>query len=255
VTSAVSGSRRHFQLERCFNFRDIGAYPGLDGRTVRWRRLFRSMTPEFASPSDLTTLKSLGIRTVIDLRGPRFKTSGPIGEPPVRRVAVGRRRALVPNPRALAEFRALPPEEALPLVLDRMAGSFAQAAALVAESDGPVLFHCRLGKDRTGIMSALLLKLLGVDDSLVLEDYLHSDGSLDQTRALLIESGESPDEFDRQAHVVRAPAQRTVMEAVLRRLAEHYDGAYAYLRAHGVLKRQLEAIIANYLETPPAAPK
>jgi protein-tyrosine phosphatase len=255
VTSAVSSSRRHFQLERCFNFRDIGAYPGLDGRTVRWRRLFRSMTPEFASQSDLAILKSLGIRTVIDLRGPRFKTSGPIGEPPVRRVAVGRRRALVPNPRALAEFRALPPEEALPLVLDRMAGSFAQAAALVAESDGPVLFHCRLGKDRTGIMSALLLKLLGIDDSLVLEDYLHSDGSLDQTRALLVESGESPDEFDRQAHVVRAPAQRAVMEAVLRRLEEHYGGAYAYLRAHGVLKRQLDAIIVNNLETSAATPK
>jgi protein-tyrosine phosphatase len=255
VTSAVSGNQRHFQLERCFNFRDLGGYPGLDRRTIRWRRLFRSMTPEFASPDDVSALRSLGIRTVIDLRGPRFNTSGPLGEPPARRVAVGRRRALVPNPQALQAFRALPPEEALPLVLDRMASSFAQAAGLVAESDGPVLFHCRLGKDRTGIMSALLLKLLGVDDSLVLEDYLHSDGSLDQTRALLIESGESPDEFDRQAQVVRAPAQRAVMEAVLRRLDEHYGGAYAYFRAHGVLKRQLDAIIVNDLETPPSAPK
>jgi hypothetical protein len=45
------------------------------------------------------------------------------------------------------------------------------------------------------------------------------------------------------------------MEAVLRRLEEHYGGAYAYFRAHGVLKRQLDAIIVNNLETPPATPK
>jgi protein-tyrosine phosphatase len=255
VTSAVNGNRRHYPLERCFNFRDLGGYLGMDRRPVRWGRLFRSMTPEFASPGDLSTLKSLDIRTVIDLRGPRFKTSGPIGDPPAHRLPVGRRRALVPNPQALQEFRGLPPAEALPVVLDRMARSFSRAAALVAESDGPVLIHCRLGKDRTGILSALLLKLLGVPDSLVLEDYLLSDGYLDQARALLVESGESPDHLDREARVVRAPAQKDAMEAVLVRLDQHYGGAYAYFRRHGVLKRQLDAIIVNYLETPPAVPK
>ena len=80
---------RHLSFERCFNFRDLGGYATEDGRRVKWRRLFRSMTPQWMTPADVEEAKALGIELVVDLRGPRDDTSGPLGEPPARRIAPG----------------------------------------------------------------------------------------------------------------------------------------------------------------------
>src|SRR5688572_29973885 len=73
---------RHLSFERCFNFRDIGGYTTEDGRRVKWRRLFRSMTPQWMTPADVAEARDLGIELVVDLRGPRDDSSGPLGEAP-----------------------------------------------------------------------------------------------------------------------------------------------------------------------------
>src|SRR5512146_1527979 len=155
--------RRSIEFERCFNFRDLGGYEAADGRNLRWHRLYRSMTPEFMSAADAEKARDLDIELVIDLRGPRFPTSGPIDEPPARRITPGRRRALVRNPEELKTFLQLSPEDAMPQVLDRMGPAIAKGVGAIAEAHGPALVHCRLGKDRTGVFCATLLKLLGVD--------------------------------------------------------------------------------------------
>jgi protein-tyrosine phosphatase len=250
--SATAGARgreltgRLIPFERCFNFRDLGGYETGDGRRLRWRSLYRSMTPEFMTSADAEAARELNIGLVIDLRGPRFKTSGPIGEPPAQRVTPGRRRALIRDPEELNTFLQLSPEEALPIVLDRMAPSIAKGAALIAESTGPVLVHCRLGKDRTGVFCAALLKLLGVDDETVIADYLLSTETLDAAHSLVRE-GEPADQVGRGSRVANEPPSRAAMQAVLASLDDRYGGAEAYFLANGLSRRRIAALRAKLL--------
>jgi protein tyrosine/serine phosphatase len=239
--------QRRIEFARCFNFRDLGGYATRDGRMLRWRKLYRSMTPEFMSAADAEAARDLNIELVIDLRGPRFPTSGPFGEPPARRVTPGRRRALIQNPEELKTFLALAPEDALPRVLDRMGPAIAKSAALIAEAPGAVLVHCRLGKDRTGVFCATLLKLLGVDDETIIADYLLSAETLDEAHSLL-RADEPADQVGMGSRVANEPPKREAMQAVLARLEDQYGGAEAYFRANGLSGRRIAALRRNLLD-------
>jgi len=61
---------RNLGFSATYNFRDVGGYTGLDGRTVRWRRLFRSDALHRLGEADTDAFAALGVRTVIDLRRP-----------------------------------------------------------------------------------------------------------------------------------------------------------------------------------------
>jgi len=245
VTVGTGSPARVIEFERCFNFRDLGGYAGRDGRRVRWRRLFRSMTPEYMTDADVAKARELGIRLVFDIRG-RQSTSGPIGEAPARRVVYRPRRGVIWTPEALQKYRELPPEVQLPQVLDRLGRNFAKGVSAMADENGASLFHCRLGKDRSGVLAAVVLKLVGVSDEDVIADYLLSGDAAAIARSLVIENGDDPTQSE--ARVVREPAQRNLMELVLAKLQSDYGGAYAYLRKHGVPKYKLEKLIERLLE-------
>jgi protein-tyrosine phosphatase len=245
VTAGTGAPPRSIEFERCFNFRDLGGYAGRDGRHVRWRRLFRSMTPQYMTTADVAKARDLGIALVFDIRG-RQATSGPIGEPPGKRVAYKPRRSVLWTPEALQKYRQQPPEVQLPQVLDRLGRNFARGVTAIADEDAAALFHCRLGKDRSGVLAAVLLKLLGVSDEDVIADYLLSGDAATTAKPLVTEDGDDPTQSE--ARVVREPAQRQLMELVLARLESEYGGAYAYLRRHGVPKYKLDRLIARTLE-------
>jgi protein-tyrosine phosphatase len=249
VTAATTTAPRFIEFERCFNCRDLGGYTGRDGRRVRWRRLFRSMTPEYMTDADVAKARALGITLVYDIRGARYK-SGPLGELPGRRVAYRPRRYVGWTPESLQKYRELAPEVALPQVLDRLGRNFARGAAAIADEDGAALFHCRLGKDRSGVFAALLLKLMGVGDEEVIADYVLSGDASATARPLLSIDGKD-DPAQNSSRVVREPARRELMEAVLHKLHSEHGGAYAYLRKHGVPKYKLDRLIEKTLE--PAA--
>ncbi len=88
----MSAAPRLVELEGCFNFRDLGGYETTDGRTVRWRRLFRSDGLHRLTEGDLEDLAELGLATVIDLR-----TVAEVEERG-RYAAVRRRRLSPPRP-------------------------------------------------------------------------------------------------------------------------------------------------------------
>src|SRR5207249_1377732 len=153
---------RFISFERCFNFRDLGGYRTEDGGTVHRGRLFRSMTPQFMTEADVKRAREdLGIRRVLDLREWRDRpeiVGGPLGDPPNERFVV-----------TFAEFarfpevRDLPIEQVLTKHLDYSKAGIVQAIELLAaETEGATLFHCQTGKDRTGVLAAILLRLLGV---------------------------------------------------------------------------------------------
>jgi protein tyrosine/serine phosphatase len=241
---------RHVEFDACFNFRDLGGYAGLDGRAVRWGKVYRSMTPQYMTAADARKASTLGIELVIDLRGERYVSSGPIGEPVAVRIAAGPSNAWQPSDN-LDEFMVMAPEDALPRVLDVYGLYFANGVRAMAEHpDGPVLFHCRLGKDRSGVFAALLLKLAGVADDDIMADYMLTQRDEEAMRDFILRAeAETP---VREARLTSEPVRREAIEAVLLRLVSKYGGAYGYFARLGVPASTLDTVVESLLD--PARP-
>ena len=141
----------------------------------------------------------------------------------------------------------LPPEEALPKVLDVYSEFFANGVrAIAAQPEGAILFHCRLGKDRSGVFAALLLSLAGVSDEDVIADYMLTERDEGAMRELIIRAeAESPVV---EARLTSEPVRRGSIEAVLQRLAGEYGGARGYFAHLGVDDATLDAAVAGMLE-------
>jgi protein-tyrosine phosphatase len=169
---------RHLPFDNLFNVRDLGGYHGRAGQTLRWRQVYRADDLNRSSPEDLRRLSELGIRTIIDLRtDAEVAARGPLVIPgsPVA-------RHHLPMLRDTWDVRDLVPLEGSPpqaFLIDRYlellvqgAPAIADALRIIAEPEAaPVVFHCSLGKDRTGILAMVLLALLGVHDETIAEDY------------------------------------------------------------------------------------
>src|SRR5262249_59567913 len=138
---------------------DLGGYPAADRRTVRWRRVFRSDALHLLTRPDVARIRDeLGVRDVIDLRSSaevRSEGRGPLAEHAVRFHHV---------PLFDAEVRGEDRERAARISLaDRyvfltdLAGDrIARVVRMLADADAPAVYHSAAGKDRTGVVSALL---------------------------------------------------------------------------------------------------
>jgi protein-tyrosine phosphatase len=208
------------------------------------------MTPQYMTADDASRASALGIELVVDLRGERYQSSGPIGDPPARRYPAGPSNAW--GSRAeLEAFMTLEPEVALPKVLDIYSAFFTNGVrAIAAQPEGAVLFHCRLGKDRSGVFAALLLTLAGVSEDDVIADYMLTQRDERVMRDFIVRAeAESPVV---EARLTAEPVRRTSIEAVLHRLAHEYGGAHGYFERLGVDERILDAAVDSMLE--PARP-
>lgn len=166
------------------NFRDLGGYRTVDGRTVKSGVVYRSAELSHITPEGFEQLESLGIRSNIDLRSTNERQAQPIQWPAAMGVSVHQ----TDYPMDMAPFMALF-SKGTPNAEDTrtlMAGfykqvpfSFApQYANLIRQvlDDGaPVVFNCSAGKDRTGVAAALILTLIGVPRETVTQDYLLSN--------------------------------------------------------------------------------
>jgi protein-tyrosine phosphatase len=178
----MSAARRSIPLEGCLNFRDLGGYPTADGRTVRWRRVFRSDALHLLTPTDVAVVRDeLAVRDVIDLRSSaevRSEGQGPLAEEDIRFHHV---------PLFDGEVRAEDRKQAAQVSLvDRyiFLAELAQdrigrVIATIAAAGAGAVFHCAAGKDRTGVISAIVLGLLGVPDDVVVADYVATQDNLD----------------------------------------------------------------------------
>lgn len=166
------------------NLRSVGGIRAMDGRTMRDGRVYRSEAVHVPCDADAEILRSLDIRSVFDLRGPGERDAAPndwwrahgatIEE--VDLVADVRHagdhwRALVDDPADGGRAMMLATYAALPLAvlphLDRL-------FTTVAAGRGATLVHCSAGKDRTGVVVALLLAAIGFDRATIIDDYLES---------------------------------------------------------------------------------
>lgn len=238
---------RHFDFEQVFNFRDLGGYATRDGRTLQWRRLFRTAEHQRMQPHEAERLfAEVPLRTVID-----FRSHGEADDPrgPGALVREGVRRIQFPmgDPKGKYEARAAGAWK--PNYIESLEAhpeAWTAAYRLLAEPDGyPAVFHCVTGKDRTGVFAVLILGSLGVDDDTVLQDYALSQDAMDTLIARLRARGViRPDEPPNPALGVSPPA----MADMLQHLNQRYEGARGFLRSHGIDPATFEAVESLLLE-------
>lgn len=166
-------SRHESPLDGAFNFRDLGGLATLDGRAVARRRLFRSDTLQALSNRDVAVLRNeVGLRVVVDLRLAREveeEGRGPL--------AAEHTIAHVHAPLQMASTEGIAAEqvlEALYLQCLQSPSTLRAVEHIAAHAGQPTLFHCAAGKDRTGVVAALVLMLLGVGDEAIVADYMDS---------------------------------------------------------------------------------
>lgn len=243
---------RHFPFEGCFNFRDIGGYPAADGRTVRWGRYYRAGRQDRMTERDLERIADLGIATQIDLRRPdevREQGRGPLQ-------ALGARYhnlAVIPEggtdqlsrvvgDTGISGRRYLGYLEFGPKTWLRMFELFAEPG------HHPLLVHCTAGKDRTGVSTAFLLSVLGVERAVIEADYILTNHDVPRQVDFLESTVGLPDGMDRQSLMQLAGVPENAMGEFLDGLEERWGGPVEYLRSIGIEADTLEAIRSHFLE-------
>jgi len=220
---------RTLVFEGCVNFRDLGGYRTADGRRIGWRRLFRADGLSKLSDDDHRQLNELGVATVIDLR--TVDEAEQRGRFPVDRVPV--RYVDLPLTDVLPTPEELPSWREASYVADRYSQMVSQggpaltgAFEVLGSGDAlPAVFHCSAGKDRTGVLAALILAFLGVPDETIVEDYSLSSEAMGRLlERLKAEYPDNVDEVERFAPAVLQVVPET-MEEFLARLRDEY-GSY-----------------------------
>jgi protein-tyrosine phosphatase len=230
-----SSPERRIPLSGPLNFRDLGGYDTVDGRRVRWRRLFRSdsLNPVTADDARLLT-EELGLLAVVDLRtGRELEREGRGGL-----ADVALRYHHVP---LIEDFDSDPGgwdrslHEVYARLLDESAGRIRDALAAIASevAEHPTVFHCTAGKDRTGIVAALVLALLGVSDEDIVADYvLTQDIMPEMIERFPRRAMRSSDGPRFPSPVLRAEAD--TMRETLAVLAEEYGSAAGWAEGAAV---------------------
>ncbi|RGE46439.1 tyrosine-protein phosphatase [Comamonas testosteroni] len=180
ATSQHSQPERPIALEGASNFRDLGGYQGLDGRSLQWRKLYRSAHLAHLTQEDLAQLQALGVSRSADFRGVGESAHLAYQWPSIDRHALVVEPTVVQRAQSMMDKgQTLTARDTEALMHDTYRSfvnvygqRFAQFFELLQSSDDPLVFHCTAGKDRTGWAAALLLTALGVDEEQIMEDYL-----------------------------------------------------------------------------------
>lgn len=235
----MAENTRHIEVEGGFNIRDLGGYPTQDGRVTRWHTLIRSGGLDRITPAGQQRLIDYGVKTVIDLRDDLEIHDYPDVFAHVDN-AIGVGSVNLPLSRdgfaSSSTYTHL--GELYVQYLSAFQDNIAKIVAAISAGEPAVLFHCAVGKDRTGLISALLLDLVGVPEQIIADDYAmttqHIAPVVAQWRANARQNGHDLDRFERDV-----ASEADSMLYLLNILDTKYGGAASYLRSCGVTDEQL----------------
>lgn len=225
------------RLEGAYNFRDLGGLPLQDGGVLPMGRLFRSDTVQAITQADADYLvRELGLRTVVDLR----LTEEVEGEGRGLLAQEGAVR-FIHSPLRMAATEGIPADEVVQHLYAQClaAPALPQAIEHIAMQSGrPTLFHCAAGKDRTGMVAAIVLDILGVQHDAIVADYMRSKAAM----PLMVKRFLTWPRY--RDHVLNTPpAVYEVEEWPVQQLLEQLQqqgGGQAWAIAHGVAPALLE---------------
>jgi hypothetical protein len=235
-----------------FNFRDLGGYGTRDGRTTRWGRLFRSDALHDLTHDDLVLFRRLGVSSIVDLRSSaevartgrgllelealRFVNSPVLSD------------AAAQEPREESTFDASYLSRRYLQYLDVGAPAFAVAISeMTVPEHYPLVFNCFLGKDRTGVLAALVLSCLGVERETIVRDYAITD---ERVRLLMEKLRRDPLQRDAvdQTDPVLLAAHAATMSGFLSEVDRRFGGARAWAETAGVAPERIERLEELVLE-------
>jgi protein-tyrosine phosphatase len=252
-------ARRVISLEGGRNFRDLGGYRTLDGRRVKWGRLYRSGSMAWLTPADYERLSKLAIKTICDLRTVQERTAEPNRWREVANIgywarehsdSFGELRKVIVSGVSTAEtargamiegYRQLPFEQA-----PAHQALFSRLAA----GEVPLVFNCAAGKDRAGTAAALILSALGVPRETVVEDYVLTDRVVD-LEAIFMDRKRKNELTGQARGVVTAilKADPSYLHAALDAVEEKHGTVAAYLQdAVGITEEALFTMRQSLLE-------
>jgi protein-tyrosine phosphatase len=251
--ATLSADEIDLEFESLFNVRDLGGHRTRDGAVVRERLLFRADAVHRATPADCERLAALGLRTVIDLRTTvELEARGRVAEhvadvwhhaPVLDEIWDPSTVRAVDD--AVHEAAAYLTERYLDM-LEGGADAFVQAFDVLAAPDAlPALFHCAAGKDRTGVLAALVLGTLGVDDDTIADDYAASGQSVERSREWLAQHDPQVAEVMAQLPATFGMAPREAMVDFLHELEQRHGSIAGYLTRVGVPAAHLDVLRAN----------
>ncbi len=240
-------ARRHLALPGVHNIRDLGGYATARGTRTPWRRFLRADSPHALDEAGQAKLQAEGLATVIDLRSQPEVEENP--NPFARRKGVAYVnqpvfRAMAPA--ALAAVGDQPGTDPLlhfyQSALDKRHEALREIMALIAGAgEGAVMFHCTAGKDRTGIVAALLLGLAEVSAEDIVADYTLTEGLITEMVAGFLEAARQRGrDVDAYARLLKAPAP--TMQATLAHLESRYGSVPRYLTHIGVTPGDITAL-------------
>lgn len=238
-----------------FNFRDLGGWQTPHG-PVAAGQFFRADGLANLNADSLRIFEGLGIATVIDLRETREARSAPdkLGELPIEHIRLplfGDR--YYPLDTHDAE-RIVLTEHTLPQVyaaiIETCGSRIADTMRLLANASGPVVYHCSAGKDRTGIISAFVLTLLGVDRDDVLADYQATERFLGPEFLEAIGRNFADAGIVANLSHTATQAPKEYMSDLLTRVDEEFGSVAGYLTDHGLGESEIEALRQAGLSRP-----
>ena len=230
----------------CYNAREVGDYPTESGGRTRTHTLLRSDSLYGLTPKGQAALRDYGVRTIIDLRlaeelerqpNPFATQQGPDDVPRYLNLPIHDPAATA----AIDEAQATGGEYVF--ILEESKGLVAGIIKAVAASleDGGLLVHCHGGKDRTGIIIALLLSLAGVPREIIAQDYALSEVQLEPLYAAWLE-----EQSQAQGRTIERPqwmfSRPEKMLSLLEYLDREYGGVEGYLEAAGVTQADMAQI-------------
>ena len=245
-------TERWIELVGACNVRDLGGLPLRGGGVTRAGVILRADALDALDTDDVVTLAdTFGLRHIIDLRsaGERMERGrGPLGDRDITytevevvpRDALGARQAARERRFAAGDAPDVIMSEGYVHLLELGAPAFAASVnALTIDGGTPALFHCSAGKDRTGVLAALLLDLAGVEHDAIVDDYALTSERIEGVFGRL----RGAEWFARLSDEIPAfvlDAQASTMEKFLAMLTERWGDAAGYLQSVGVARDAID---------------
>jgi protein-tyrosine phosphatase len=241
--------KRELAWDGCLNVRDLGGHRTADGRETRYGAVVRADSVRQLSEAGWRALVDYGIRTLVDLRADGERAEDPPGDIPVDVLHVPFMEAdeqewkeiehEIEAAVAAAPDPAAATRDVYLVFLEHFRERAANGVRAVARApEGGVVIHCAGGKDRTGLLTAFVLHLAGVDKAEIAADYALSEARLRPRHEEWLAAAETDAERARILRISRTPA--AAMAGVLDELERRYGSVQEYLRAGGVTDEELE---------------
>jgi len=245
---------RDLVWDGCLNVRDLGGLPTTDGGETRRGAIVRADSVSLLSDDGRRALVDHGIGLVIDLRGEHEREEDPPAELPVQVFHVPFMEASDAEWEEIAaELESVNEEapddatanrDAYLIFLERFKDNVGASFRAVAHAPGGgVVIHCVGGKDRTGLLTALLLHVAAVDEKAIAQDFALSEERLRERHDAWFAAAESEEELRRLRRISQTRPE--TMLGVFEGLRRRYGGVEEYLHEIGIRDEELELVRAR----------